>query len=253
MTSSIEIVVDAVDADAAAGFWKEALGYERLFERGAYTALGPPEETHDRDCSSSGWTSSRRARPRCTSICGSRIPTPRSPGWRVLAPASPGAWTRPTGAARGGRRWPRRTGPCSASCPSAERTTGRSRPRGVSPLRFSHRDRGKLSPAIPSLLRARGVRRRSGPSVEHRNLAEELPRSQTGDLGPVADDPSAPLRITNASAPRSPDGSSCRLRRTRALRRLTRSFSRRAGSAAQHQRPGCPDVDRRGLGRILDG
>ena len=43
MTSSIEIVVDAVDADAAAGFWKEALGYERLFERGAYTALGPPE------------------------------------------------------------------------------------------------------------------------------------------------------------------------------------------------------------------
>jgi hypothetical protein len=43
VTSSIEIVVDAVDADAAAGFWKEALGYERLFERGAYTALGPPE------------------------------------------------------------------------------------------------------------------------------------------------------------------------------------------------------------------
>ena len=43
MTSSIEIVVDAVDADAAAGFWKEALGYERLFERGAYTALGPPQ------------------------------------------------------------------------------------------------------------------------------------------------------------------------------------------------------------------
>ena len=43
MSSSIEIVVDAVDSDAAAAFWKEALGYERLYERGAYTALGPPE------------------------------------------------------------------------------------------------------------------------------------------------------------------------------------------------------------------
>ena len=43
MSPSIEIVVDAVDSDAAAAFWKEALGYERLYERGAYTALGPPE------------------------------------------------------------------------------------------------------------------------------------------------------------------------------------------------------------------
>jgi hypothetical protein len=29
------------------------------------------------------------------------------------------------------------------------------------------------------------------PSVEHRNLAEELPRPQPGNLEPVADDPSA--------------------------------------------------------------
>ena len=43
MTSSIEIVVDAVDADRAAAFWKEALGYERLFASGAYTALAPPD------------------------------------------------------------------------------------------------------------------------------------------------------------------------------------------------------------------
>ena len=43
MSSSIEIVVDAVDSDAAAAFWGQALGYERLYERGAYTALGPPE------------------------------------------------------------------------------------------------------------------------------------------------------------------------------------------------------------------
>jgi len=43
MSSSIEIVVDAVDSDAAAEFWKKALGYERLYESGAYTALEPPE------------------------------------------------------------------------------------------------------------------------------------------------------------------------------------------------------------------
>ena len=43
MTSSIEIVVDAVDSEAAAEFWKEALGYRWLYERGAFTALGPPD------------------------------------------------------------------------------------------------------------------------------------------------------------------------------------------------------------------
>ena len=43
MSSSIEIVVDAVDSDAAAAFWKEALGYERQYESGAYTALAPPD------------------------------------------------------------------------------------------------------------------------------------------------------------------------------------------------------------------
>jgi len=43
VTSSIEIVVDDVDADRAAAFWKEALGYERLSERGAYTTLAPPD------------------------------------------------------------------------------------------------------------------------------------------------------------------------------------------------------------------
>jgi hypothetical protein len=43
VTSSIEIVVDAVDADGAAAFWKEALGYEFQSEKGAYTSLGPPE------------------------------------------------------------------------------------------------------------------------------------------------------------------------------------------------------------------
>ena len=43
MTSSIEIVVDAVDSEAAAEFWKEALGYQRLYDRGAFTALGPPD------------------------------------------------------------------------------------------------------------------------------------------------------------------------------------------------------------------
>jgi hypothetical protein len=41
MTSSIEVVVDAVDSEAAAEFWSGALGYERLYDRGAFTALGP--------------------------------------------------------------------------------------------------------------------------------------------------------------------------------------------------------------------
>ena len=41
--SGIEIVLDAVDADAAAAFWQEALGYRRAHERGAFTTLVPPE------------------------------------------------------------------------------------------------------------------------------------------------------------------------------------------------------------------
>jgi predicted enzyme related to lactoylglutathione lyase len=40
--NSIDIVVDAVDSDAAVAFWQQALGYERLREQGAYTTLVPP-------------------------------------------------------------------------------------------------------------------------------------------------------------------------------------------------------------------
>lgn len=43
MIGSVEIVLDAVDAEAAAAFWQAALGYERIGEHGAYTTLGPPE------------------------------------------------------------------------------------------------------------------------------------------------------------------------------------------------------------------
>ncbi|MGQ0668847.1 MAG: VOC family protein [Actinomycetota bacterium] len=43
MTASIEVTLDAVDAEASAVFWQVALGYERLYERGPYIALGPPE------------------------------------------------------------------------------------------------------------------------------------------------------------------------------------------------------------------
>lgn len=42
IVNAIDIVVDAVDPDAAAAFWQEALGYERLHERGAYTTLAAP-------------------------------------------------------------------------------------------------------------------------------------------------------------------------------------------------------------------
>ena len=38
---SLEITIDAVDVNAAARFWSEALGYERLYERPPYVVLGP--------------------------------------------------------------------------------------------------------------------------------------------------------------------------------------------------------------------
>lgn len=37
---SLEITIDAVDRDLVAGFWVEALRYERLYERGPYIVLG---------------------------------------------------------------------------------------------------------------------------------------------------------------------------------------------------------------------
>ncbi len=42
MTASIEVTIDAVDADPVASFWESALGYDRLYERGPYIVLGPP-------------------------------------------------------------------------------------------------------------------------------------------------------------------------------------------------------------------
>jgi predicted enzyme related to lactoylglutathione lyase len=43
VTASLDVTIDAVDADAAAAFWSEALGYRLLYVRGPYTVLGPPE------------------------------------------------------------------------------------------------------------------------------------------------------------------------------------------------------------------
>jgi predicted enzyme related to lactoylglutathione lyase len=42
MIASIEVTIDAVDADPVASFWQAALGYERLYERDPYIVLGPP-------------------------------------------------------------------------------------------------------------------------------------------------------------------------------------------------------------------
>jgi predicted enzyme related to lactoylglutathione lyase len=42
MTASIDITIDAVDTDLVASFWKAALGYDLLYERGPYIVLGPP-------------------------------------------------------------------------------------------------------------------------------------------------------------------------------------------------------------------
>jgi predicted enzyme related to lactoylglutathione lyase len=42
MTASVELTIDAVDADPIVTFWQAALGYDRLYERDPYIVLGPP-------------------------------------------------------------------------------------------------------------------------------------------------------------------------------------------------------------------
>jgi predicted enzyme related to lactoylglutathione lyase len=42
MTASVEVTIDAVDADPIVSFWQAALGYDRLYERDPYVVLGPP-------------------------------------------------------------------------------------------------------------------------------------------------------------------------------------------------------------------
>ena len=42
MTASIEVAIDAVDAEIVARFWATALGYERRYARPPYVVLGPP-------------------------------------------------------------------------------------------------------------------------------------------------------------------------------------------------------------------
>ncbi len=42
MTASVEVTIDAVDADPVVSFWQAALGYDRLYERDPYIVLGPP-------------------------------------------------------------------------------------------------------------------------------------------------------------------------------------------------------------------
>lgn len=48
MNASIEVTMDVLadDADRVVAFWKEALGYEHLYERGIYTVLLPPDGDH---------------------------------------------------------------------------------------------------------------------------------------------------------------------------------------------------------------
>jgi predicted enzyme related to lactoylglutathione lyase len=43
VTASVEFTLDAVDAEAAAAFWSEALGYRLLHTREPYLVLGPPD------------------------------------------------------------------------------------------------------------------------------------------------------------------------------------------------------------------
>ena len=46
MTASVEVAIDAIDAEGAAAFWEAALGYRRLYERTPYIVLGPPPGDH---------------------------------------------------------------------------------------------------------------------------------------------------------------------------------------------------------------
>ncbi len=39
---SLEVTLDYHDAEAAAAFWQEALGYERRYSRPPYVVIGPP-------------------------------------------------------------------------------------------------------------------------------------------------------------------------------------------------------------------
>lgn len=43
MAASIEITLDSVRAEELADFWSLALGYRRLYERGRFIVLGPPD------------------------------------------------------------------------------------------------------------------------------------------------------------------------------------------------------------------
>ena len=122
MSSSIEIVVDAVDSDAAAAFWKEALGYERLYERGAYTALGPPEgDTRPRlliqrvDVVSPGKTAVH---------LDIRVDDPR-PRWRGSRGSAPRVAWRVDETDGGGSRWTTMAAPHGTLfcvCPASART-----------------------------------------------------------------------------------------------------------------------------------
>jgi predicted enzyme related to lactoylglutathione lyase len=41
MTMTLEVTIDAIDAEPVADWWAEALGYERRYERGPYVVIGP--------------------------------------------------------------------------------------------------------------------------------------------------------------------------------------------------------------------
>jgi Glyoxalase-like domain len=46
VTMTLEVAMDAVDAEPVAAWWAIALGYERLYERAPYVVIGPPDGDH---------------------------------------------------------------------------------------------------------------------------------------------------------------------------------------------------------------
>lgn len=46
MTASLEITMDALDAEPVADWWAKALGFEELYRRDPYVVIGPPQGDH---------------------------------------------------------------------------------------------------------------------------------------------------------------------------------------------------------------
>ena len=99
---SLEITIDAVDVEAAARFWSEALGYDRLYERPPYVVLGPPSGAGPA-CAHPGGRHAGSGQEQCPPRPSRARPRrPRSGASRCWARLSTGPWQK---RAPRGRSW----------------------------------------------------------------------------------------------------------------------------------------------------